>query len=52
MLEFFFNIKGKRKKIVSWVTGVLGANINNYKHSNLALLQSAAKGVKLSLIHI
>ena len=35
-----------RKKIVSWVTGVLGANINNYKHSNLALLQSAAKGVK------
>ena len=35
-----------RKKIVSWVTGVLGANMDNYKHGNLALLQSFAKGIK------
>ena len=35
-----------RKKIVAWVTGVLGANMDNYKHGNLALLRSFANGVK------
>ena len=35
-----------RKKIDAWVTGVLGANMDNYKHGNLALLRSFANGVK------